>query len=80
MKLHASIASRPWSSLKGTKLHIRYFNATLHVGIAFKVGHLLKMPKSPMGYFETNLNMAIAFRARYSYNFAIPTHIFTFTN
>ncbi len=33
-----------------------------------------------MGYFKMNLNMAIAFKARYSYNFAILAHIFTFTN
>jgi hypothetical protein len=28
-----------------------------------------------MGYIEMNLNIGTAFRARYSYNFAIPTHI-----
>jgi len=51
------------------------------VGIAFKVGLSLKiLPKSPMGYFEMNLNMAVAFRVKVSYNFAISTHVFTFTN
>jgi hypothetical protein len=51
------------------------------VGIAFKVGLSLRVSlKSPMGYFEMNLNMAIAFRVKVSYNFAISTHIFTFTN
>jgi hypothetical protein len=53
---------------------------TLHVGIAFKVGFAPQVIKSPMGYIETNLNMGIAFRNRYLYNFAIPTHIFIFTN
>jgi len=63
------------------KLHIGYFETTLHVGIAFKVGLSLKvLPKSPMGYFEMNFNMAIAFRVRVSYNFAISTHVFIFTN
>jgi len=51
------------------------------VGIAFKVDLSLKvLPKSPMGYFEMNLNMTIAFRVRFLYNFAISTHILTFTN
>jgi hypothetical protein len=27
-----------------------------------------------------NLNMAIAFKVRVSYNFAISTHVFIFTN
>jgi hypothetical protein len=69
------------------KLHIEYFEATLHVSIAFKIGLSLKvLLKSPVGYFEMNLNMAIAFRVRVrvrvrvSYNFAISTHILTFTN
>ncbi len=63
------------------KLHIGYFEATLHVGIAFKVGLSLKVLfKSPMGYSEINLNMAIAFRVKVSYNFAISTHVLTFTN
>jgi hypothetical protein len=54
---------------------------TLHVSIAFKVTLSLHVnPKSPMGYFEMNLNMAIAFRVGVSYNFAISTHIPTFTN
>ncbi len=82
MNLHASIASRPWSSFKGTpKLHIRYFEATLHVGITFKVALSPQVNlKSPMGYFEMNLNMVIAFRVRASYNFAISTDVLTFTN
>jgi len=51
------------------------------VGIAFKVGLSLKvLLKSSMGYFEMNLNMAIAFRVKVSYNFAISTHVLTFTN
>jgi hypothetical protein len=51
------------------------------VGIAFKVGLSLKiLPKSPMGYFEMNLNMVVAFKVKTSYNFAISTHIFIFTN
>jgi hypothetical protein len=51
------------------------------VGIAFKVGLSLKvLPKSSMGYFEMNLNVAIAFRVKVSYNFAISTHVLTFTN
>jgi hypothetical protein len=51
------------------------------VGIAFKVGLSLKVLfKSPMGYSEINLNMAIAFRVKVSYNFAISTHVLTFTN
>jgi hypothetical protein len=63
------------------KLHIGYFETTLHVGIAFKVGLSLKVLfKSLMDYFEMNLNMAIAFRGRVSYNFAISTHVLTFTN
>jgi hypothetical protein len=63
------------------KLHIGYFKATLLVGITFKVTFSLKvLPNSPMGYFEMNLNMAVAFRVGVSYNFAISTHIFTFTN
>jgi len=33
-----------------------------------------------MDYFETNLNMGITFNVRYSYNFAIRTHVLTFTN
>ncbi len=38
MNLHAGIASRLWSSFKGTpELHIGYFKAILHVGITFKV-------------------------------------------
>jgi hypothetical protein len=44
-----------------------------------ELGLHLRLPKSPMGYLEANLNMGIAFRARYSYNFAILVHIFTFT-
>ncbi len=82
MNLHASIASRLWSSFKSTpKLHIGYFKATPHVGIAFKVALSLQVfPKSPMGYFEMNLNMAITFKVRVSYNFAISTHVLTFTN
>jgi hypothetical protein len=51
------------------------------VGITFKVALSQQvLPKSPMGYFEMNLNMAIAFRVRVSYNFAISTHVLTFTN
>ncbi len=53
----------------------------LHVVIAFKFGLSFKVLfKSPMGYFEMNLNIAIAFRVSVSYNFAIFTHILTFTN
>ncbi len=53
----------------------------LHACIAFKVALSLQvLPKSPMGYFRMNLNMAVTFRVRVSYNFAISTHIFTFTN
>jgi hypothetical protein len=48
----------------------------LHLALGFH----LKLFKSPMGYFEMNLSMGIAFRVKYSYNFAIPTHIFIFTN
>ncbi len=82
MNLHASITSKPWSSFKcAPKLHIGYFKVTLHVGITFKVALSQQvLPKSPMGYFEMNLNMAIAFRVRVSYNFAISTHVLTFTN
>ncbi len=51
------------------------------MGIAFKVGLSFKvLPKSLMNYFEMNSNMAIAFRVKVSYNFAISTHILTFTN
>jgi len=32
-----------------------------------------------MGYFEINMNMTIAFRVKVSYNFAISTHVLTFT-
>ncbi len=82
MNLHVGIAFRPWSSFKGPpKLHIGYFKGTLHVGIAFKVALSLQvLPKSPMGYFEMNLNIIITFRIKVSYNFAISTHVFTFTN
>ncbi len=67
--------------LHSHKLHIGYFETTRQVGIAFKVGLSLKvLPKSPMGYFEMNLNMAIAFKVKVSYNFAISTHVLTFTN
>jgi hypothetical protein len=53
----------------------------LHVRIAFKFGFSIKvLLKSPMGYFEVNLNMTIAFRVNISYNFAISTHVLTFTN
>jgi len=63
------------------KLHIGYFKATLHMSIIFKVELLFKvLPTSVMGYFEMNLNMAITFRVKVSYNFAISTHILTFTN
>jgi len=81
MNLHVGITSRPWSSFKGApKLHIGYFKVTLNVGITFKVALSLQvLPYSPMGYFEMNLNMAIAFRVKDSYNFAISTHILTFT-
>jgi hypothetical protein len=58
-----------------------YFRMNLHACIAFKVALSLQvLPKSPMGYFRMNLNMAVTFRVRVSYNFAISTHIFTFTN
>ncbi len=79
MNLHASIASRPWSSFKGApKLHIGYFETTLHVGIAFKVVLSLHVnPKSLMGYFEMNLNMDGVGAAYY---FAISINVFTFTN
>ncbi len=82
MNLHASIASRPWSSFKGApKLHIGYFKTTLHVGITFKVAFSLHVnPKSLTSYFEMNLNMAIAFRVGASYNFAISIDLLTFTN
>ncbi len=33
-----------------------------------------------MGYFELNWDTAIAFRVKVSYNFAIFTHVLTFTN
>jgi hypothetical protein len=63
------------------KLHIGYFESTLHVGLAFKVGLSFKvLLKSLIGYFEMNLNMAIAFTVKVSYNFAISTHVLTFTN
>jgi hypothetical protein len=82
MNLHAGIAFRLWSSFKGApKLHTGYFETTLHVSITFKITLSLQvLPKSPMGYFEMNLNMAIAFRVKVSYNFAISTHVLTFTN
>jgi hypothetical protein len=48
----------------------------LHLGLILH----LRLLKSPMGYIKTNLNMGIAFRARYSYNFAIPTHLLIFIN
>jgi hypothetical protein len=69
-----------WCSFKGApKLHIGYFKTTLMW--VFKVGPSLKvLPKSRMGYFEMNLNMVITFKVKVSYNFAISTHIFTFTN
>jgi hypothetical protein len=51
------------------------------MAFAFNVAFPLHvLPKSSMGYFEMSLNMAIAFRVRVSYNFAISTHILTFTN
>jgi hypothetical protein len=37
-------------------------------------------PKLHTGYFKMTLRVGIAFKAKYSYNFAIPTHIFIFTN
>jgi hypothetical protein len=75
VNLHANIAYRFWSPLKG---HPNYmlviFKMTFHVGIAFRLGLHLKLLKSPMGYIETNSNMGIAFRVRHSYNFVtIPT-------
>jgi hypothetical protein len=48
----------------------------LHVGL----GLHLRLPKSLMSYVEKNLNMGITFKAKYSYNFAIPTHILIFIN
>jgi hypothetical protein len=51
------------------------------VGIAFKVALSLHVNlKSLMSYFEMNLNMVMAFRVGASYNFAISTHVFSFTN
>ncbi len=51
------------------------------MGLAFKVGLSFKvLLKSLIGYFEMNLNMAIAFTVKVSYNFAISTHVLTFTN
>jgi hypothetical protein len=76
--LHLSLGLHSKAS---PKLHIRYFERTLHVGITFKFGLSFKiLLKSPMGYFEMNLNMVIAFRVNVSYNFAISTHVLTFTN
>jgi hypothetical protein len=82
MNLHACITCRPWSSFKGPpKLHFGYFKTTLHMGIAFKVALSLQvLLQSPMGYFEMNLNIDIPLRVNVSYNFAISTHILTFTN
>ncbi len=53
---------------------------TLHVSIAFGLGLQVRLLKSPMGYIEMNLNMNITFKVKYSYNFAIPTHVLIFTN
>jgi hypothetical protein len=33
-----------------------------------------------MDYFLKNLNMGIASNVKYSYNFAIPAYVLTFTN
>jgi hypothetical protein len=48
----------------------------LHISIGF----IERPPKLHIGYFEMTLHVGIAFRARYSYNFAIPTHVLIFTN
>jgi len=81
MNLHVGISFRLWSLFKGApKLHIGYFEMTLHVGLCLRLGLHLKLFKSPMGYFKMNLNMNIAFKVMYSYNFAIPAHVLTFTN
>jgi hypothetical protein len=54
MYLHASIASRLWSSFKGTpKLHIGYFKTTLHVDIVIKVTFCDAPPGSLM---DSNVN------------------------
>ncbi len=33
-----------------------------------------------MGYFEMNWDITIAFKVKISYNFAMFTHVLTFTN
>jgi len=81
MNLHASIAYRFWFSLKGYPNYTLVISKwpymwVLHLGL----GLHLRLYKSHMGYIETNLNTSSAFKARYSYNFAIPTHVFIFTN
>jgi hypothetical protein len=45
-----------------------------------RLGLQLKLLKSPMGYIEMNLNMGITFKVKYSYNFALRTHVLIFTN
>jgi hypothetical protein len=81
MNLHASIAYRLWSSFKGHPNYILVilkwpYMWVLHLGLGLQ----FKLLKSPMGYIEMNLKMGITIRARYSYNFALPTHILIFTN
>ncbi len=81
MNLHATIEYRLWFSLKGHPNYIlvilkRPYMWVLHL----RLGLHFKLPKFAMGYIETNLNISIAFKAKYSYNFAIPTHVFIFTN
>jgi len=88
MNLHVNIAYRFWFSFKGHPNYILVISKwpymwvlRLRLGFVFWVlGLQLKLSKSPMGYIEMNLNMGITFRAKYSYNFALPTHVLIFTN
>ncbi len=79
MNLHASIAYKHWSSLKGHPNYILVISKwpyrwVLRLGLGLQ----LKLPKSFMGYIKMNLNIGITFRANYSYNFVIHAHVFIF--
>jgi hypothetical protein len=45
--------------------------------LCLMLGFHLKSSKSHMDNFEMNLNVGTTFKVRYSYNFAIPTNIYT---
>jgi hypothetical protein len=81
MNLHAIIAYRFWFSLKGHPNYILIISKWPYMWVLhLRLGLHLKLPKSLVDYIKTNLNMGIAFRAKYSYNFAIPTNILIFIN